>query len=194
MFPLNTPSKKIEIYSETLESFNYEDCPAHAKWIEPSEWLGSKNADRFPLHLISNQPKNRLHGQMDNGSFSLSSKIKGREPALLHPKAASERGIENGDIIKIFNDRGAILAGASLSNDIRKGVIRVHTGAWFDPIKPGVPGSLDKHGNPNVLTLDRGTSRLSQGPSSHSTLVEISKFTEELPEITAFQTPDIKES
>lgn len=194
MFPLNTPSKKIEIYSETLESFNYEDCPAHAKWIEPSEWLGSKNADRFPLHLISNQPKNRLHGQMDNGSFSLSSKIKGREPAILHPKDASERGIENGDIIKIFNDRGAILAGASLSNDIRKGVIRVHTGAWFDPIKPGVPGSLDKHGNPNVLTLDRGTSRLSQGPSSHSTLVEISKFTEELPEITAFQTPDIKES
>ena len=160
---------------------------------EPSEWLGSENAKEFPLHLISNQPKNRLHGQMDNGSLSLSSKIKGREPAIINPNDASERDIEDGDVIKVFNNRGAMLAGARLSDEIRRGVIRVHTGAWFDPIEPGVSGSLDKHGNPNVLTLDRGTSSLSQGPSSHSTLVEICKFTEELPEITAFQTPDISE-
>ncbi|MED5579451.1 MAG: molybdopterin guanine dinucleotide-containing S/N-oxide reductase [Nitrospinota bacterium] len=193
-FPLNTPSKKIEIFSKTLESFNYEDCPPHSKWIEPSEWLGSDIAKQFPLHLISNQPKNRLHGQMDHGSCSLSTKIKGREPAVIHPKEASRRGIEDGDVIKIFNERGSILAGASLSEDIREGVIQIYTGAWFDPVEPGVPGSLDKHGNPNVLTLDKGTSSLSQGPSSHSTLVEVSKFTEKLPEVTAFQTPEIMET
>jgi biotin/methionine sulfoxide reductase len=71
--------------------------------------------------------------------------------------------------------------------------MQLATGAWYDPADPGVPGSLDKHGNPNVLTLDRGTSRLAQGSSAQTTLVQIEKFVGELSAITAFEPPIVRE-
>jgi biotin/methionine sulfoxide reductase len=63
------------------------------------------------------------------------------------------------------------------------------TGAWYDPLVPGEIGTLDKHGNPNVLTLDKGTSRLGQGPIAHTALVEVERFDGELPPLTAFELP-----
>ena len=84
---------------------------------------------------------------------------------------------------------GAILAGAVLTDDIRPGVIQISTGAWYDPLEPGVIGSLDKHGNPNVLTLDKGTSSLAQGPSAQTTLVQVEKYIGEPPQVSAFKPP-----
>lgn len=78
--PLQTPSGRIEIFSETIAGFGYEDCPGHPVWLEPVEWLGSPQVERFPLHLISNQPRTRLHGQLDPGGVSRERKIAGREP------------------------------------------------------------------------------------------------------------------
>jgi len=91
--------------------------------------------------------------------------------------------------VRVFNQRGAILAGAVVTDDIRGGVIQISTGAWYDPLEPGVIGSLDKHGNPNVLTLDKGTSRLAQGPSAQTTLVQVEKFNGEPPPVSAFENP-----
>jgi len=126
---------------------------------------------------------------MDMGRVSQGSKIAGREPMRINPADAARRGIAEGDIVRVFNDRGAILAGAVLSDALRPGVIQIATGAWFDPEQPGVVGSLDKHGNPNVLTLDKGTSRLAQGPSAQTALVEVEKFVGEPPPLTAFTPP-----
>jgi biotin/methionine sulfoxide reductase len=126
---------------------------------------------------------------MDHGKVSRESKIQGREPVHLNPGDAEARGIKAGDIVRIYNDRGHVLAGAVLSDDVRPGVIRLSTGAWYDPAEPGNPGSLDKHGNPNVLTPDRGTSRLAQGPIAHSALVEVELYTGEAPPVTAFDPP-----
>ncbi|MEJ2026593.1 MAG: hypothetical protein P8X52_03770 [Limibacillus sp.] len=56
-------------------------------------------------------------------------------------------------------------------------------------MEPGRSGSLEKHGNPNVLTHDRRTSRLTQGPAAHSTLIEIERFEDEPPPVTAFEAP-----
>jgi biotin/methionine sulfoxide reductase len=70
-------------------------------------------------------------------------------------------------------------------------VIQISTGAWYDPVEPGTIGSLDKHGNPNVLTLDKGTSRLAQGPSAQTTLVQVEKFVGDPPPVSAFETPMI---
>jgi biotin/methionine sulfoxide reductase len=190
---LATPSGRVEIFSERIESFGYSDCPGHAVWIEPAEWLGSGKARDYPLHLLTTQPETRLHGQMDMGRISQQSKICGREPIRINSHDAAARGIRTGDVVQVFNDRGAVLAGAILTDEIRPGVVQLATGAWFDPVEPGVPGSLDKHGNPNVLTLDRGTSRLAQGSSAQTTLVQIEKFVGELPAITAFEPPIISE-
>ena len=184
--PLATPSGKIEIYSETVDGFGYADCPAHPVWIEPYEWLGNANGDQ--LHLISNQPGTKLHSQMDHGSVSRAGKIKDREPVLLNPRDAQERGISEGDVIRLFNDRGACLGVAVVSDKIREGVVQMTTGAWWDPDETG----MCRHGNPNALTQDAGTSSLGQGPTAHTCLVEIEKFAETPPRVEAYDPPVIK--
>jgi biotin/methionine sulfoxide reductase len=189
--PLPTPSGRIEIFSETIAGFGYDDCPGHAVWIEPNEWLGGEAAARYPLHLVSNQPVTRLHSQLDNGAVSRNSKVFGREPATFHPQDAAARGIRSGDVVRLFNDRGACLAGAVLSAGVSPGTVQLATGAWYDPAEPGSDGALDLHGNPNVLTLDLPTSKLAQAPISHTTLVEAERFPDEPPDIAAFQPPSI---
>lgn len=181
---LPTPSGRIEIYSERIASFGYADCPGHPVWLE-------KTPQDYPLHLLSNQPKTRLHSQYDHGSYSRSSKIQQREPLTLNLEDARARGIGEGDVVKVFNGRGAFLAGVILSDNIRPGVVQIATGAWFDPLVHGEPGSLDKHGNPNMITHDVGSSSLSQGCSAQTATVEIVKWEGELPGITAFEPPVI---
>ncbi|WP_420405287.1 molybdopterin guanine dinucleotide-containing S/N-oxide reductase [Nisaea sp.] len=191
--PLRTPSGKIELFSEKIESFGYADCRGHPVWLEPYEWLGAPEAESYPLHLISNQPKTRLHSQLDSGAISRGSKIQDREPMSMHPDDAAARGIENGDVVRLYNDRGACLAGVIVTDAVRPGVVQLSTGAWYDPEEPGVIGSLCKHGNPNVLTRDKGTSSLGQGPSAHSVLVEVEKYQGTPPPVTAFVPPEILE-
>ncbi|MBC6439349.1 MAG: molybdopterin-dependent oxidoreductase [Rhodospirillales bacterium] len=187
--PLPTPSGKIELFSETIAGFGYNDCPGHAVWREPREWLGSADAAHHPLHLMSDQPAGRLHSQLDPGSASQATKIRGREPCLIHPDDAAARGIVDGDILRIFNGRGACLAGAVVTERIRPGVINVATGSWFDSDEPGEPSALERHGNPNVLTRDQGCSSLSQGPSCNSALVQCERFGGNLPPVEAYDLP-----
>jgi len=186
--PLPTPSGRIEIFSETIDGFGYDDCPGHPAWLEPAEWLGGEAAGRFPLHLVSNQPTTRLHSQLDCGATSIAAKIQGREAMLIHPDDAGPRGIADGDVVRLYNDRGQCLAGARVTPDVMAGVVVLPTGAWYDP---ETPGGLDRHGNPNVLTLDKGTSRLAQGSSAHTALVEVERLEGPAPAVKAFEPPEI---
>ncbi|MCZ6872048.1 MAG: molybdopterin-dependent oxidoreductase, partial [bacterium] len=188
---LRTPSGRIEIFSDTIAGSHYDDCPGHPVWQEPSEWLGSKKAHKYPLHMISNQPRSRLHSQLDFGAVSRAAKVANREPVWINRHDAAARGISDGDVVRLYNDRGACLAGAVVTDIIRPGVVQLATGAWFDPVDPATPGSLDKHGNPNVLTLDKGTSKLAQSCSAQTALVDIERFTGELPELTVFSPPQV---
>jgi biotin/methionine sulfoxide reductase len=184
--PLNTPSGRIELFSESIAGFEYDDCPGHPTWIEPFERLGTEAAERWPLHLISNQPRTRLHSQYDHGELSKASKVHDREPVRLHPDDAAARGIDDGTVVRLFNDRGACLAGAVISDAVAPGVVQLATGAWYDP----APDGTCIHGNPNVLTRDKGTSKLAQGPSSNTCLVEVERFEGTLPPVTAFDAPE----
>jgi biotin/methionine sulfoxide reductase len=192
--PLPTPSGRIEIGSQAIADFGYADCPGHPAWLEPAEWLGAAGATPGQLHLLSHQPHTKLHSQYDHGALSLENKIRGREPVLMHPADAAERGIAAGDIVRVFNARGACLAGVRLEAGLLRGVAMMATGAWYDPLDVSAAGTLDKHGNPNVLTRDRGTSRLTQGCSAHTTLVEIERHAGEPPAITAFTPPSFSEA
>ena len=187
--PLKTPSGKIEIFSETIASFGYDDCPGHATWLEPIEWLGSATAKRYPLHMLSDQPTDKLHSQLDHSPHARATKVKGRQPVTMHPDDAAARGIADGDLLRVFNDRGACLAAARLSDRIRRGVVRLSTGAWFDPEDAGSNRPLEKHGNPNALTLDVGASKLSQGCIAQTCLVEIERFDGPAPPVTAHRLP-----
>jgi biotin/methionine sulfoxide reductase len=191
--PLGTPSGRIEIFSATIDSFGYTDCPGHPSWLEPTEWLGAPLAQRYPLHLIANNPTTRLHSQLDVGAFSQSSKVQGREPMRINPADAAARGIRNGDVVRVFNDRGSCLAGAVVTDTVRPRVVQLSTGAWYDPFDPADPDAMCVHGNPNVLTFDRGTSKLAQGCSGQHALVEVERWTGPLPPIRAYDPPAMEQ-
>ncbi|MBK0867814.1 molybdopterin-dependent oxidoreductase [Saccharopolyspora sp. HNM0986] len=188
--PLATPSGRIELRSATIAGFGLPDVPGHPVWREPADGLHDA---RLPLRLIAHQPRTRLHGQGDVGALSRSSKIRGREPLRLHPAEARGRGIADGDVVRVFNDRGACLAGALLTEDVLPGVAVLATGAWYDPVDhPGQPGgSWCVHGNPNVLTPDRPTSALSQGCAGQQTRVQVEPFEEEPPPLNHDRPPRI---
>jgi biotin/methionine sulfoxide reductase len=186
---LPTPSGRIELFSVTIAGFGYDDCPGHPTWLPPSDGHGSAAMQSFPLQLVANQPATRLHSQLDFGAVSAASKIRGREPMLIHPSDAAARGIRDGDIVRLDNDRGACLAAAVLSDDLRPGVVQLSTGAWYDPEDPAEDNPLCVHGNPNVLTRDVGTSRLSQGCTGQLTCVQVALFTGNLPPIGAYDPP-----
>jgi biotin/methionine sulfoxide reductase len=187
--PLPTPGGKVEIASPAIAEFGYHDCPGHPAWLPPREGASSPLATRFPLQLVANQPATRLHSQLDFGATSLASKIKGREPIRIHPRDAAVRGIGDGDVVRLFNDRGACLAAAVLSEALRPGVVQLSTGAWYDPEYPDGDKPMCVHGNPNVLTRDAGTSNLAQGCTGQLTLVEIVRFDARLPPVKAFDPP-----
>ena len=180
--PLPTPSGRIEIFSETIASFGEATCPGHAAWLGP----GNSPRAAAPLHLVANQPATRLHSQLDFGGHSAEAKHRGREVARMHPADAAARGIADGDIIRLSNERGACLAGVRLTEDIRQGVVQLPTGAWYDPADPADDKPLCVHGNPNVLTQDEGTSNLAQGCTGQLTTVEVERFNGNLPPIRAF--------
>ena len=92
-------------------------------------------------------------------------------------------------LVKVFNDRGSCLAVTKITKTIMQGVVNIPTGAWLDPSKSGNISCV--HGNPNVLTIDIGTSKLAQGPSAHTCLVEIQPFEGEPPKVTAFDPPKL---
>ena len=184
---LGTPSGLIEIYSDTIAAMNYKDCGAHPMWFEPVEWLGMKDKPA-KFHLLSLHPLDRLHSQQSNTSNRKRYAVAGREPVLINTEDAKELGIKQGDLVRVYNARGEILAGANVSDDIMRGVVQIFEGAWYDPNAEG----LCKNGNPNVLTIDLPTSELANGNISHTALVNIELYKHKAGEdikLTAFMPP-----
>ncbi len=185
--PVSTASGLIEFVSPYVGKLGYDDCPAHPTWIEPVEWKGSKGGDKFPLQLISPHPPFRLHSQMCNTETRKSYTVADREPVVINAEDAATRGIKNGDIVRLFNDRGQVLAGAIVTPDILKGTICLHKGGWYDPAKPGEKGALDKYGSPNLLTLDQPlSSRFAQATIAGTAICDVEKWKGETLPVTAF--------
>jgi biotin/methionine sulfoxide reductase len=184
--PLKTRSGKIELQSQSIAEMQLEDCPDSPQWMPPVEGVFDAASDE--LHLISGQPDTRLHSQNDNGSVSRASKHLGREVCTLHPYTAKVHGLVAGDIALIENKRGACLAGVAVSDTLRRDCLALSTGAWLD--LRTIDGKLICiHGNPNMVTLDKGSTHLSQGNIAHTTVVRVSKWTKALPEISVFDQP-----
>jgi len=166
--PLRTASGRIELVSETLRGLD-TDCGFHPAWREPVEWLGAATAVEYPLHLVSHQPADRLHSQLNKTPAVTKGRIAGCERIMLNPQDAADRGLQPGDRVRVFNGRGQILAGLALDEGIMKGVCVIATGADYMPDHTGI----DVGGAANTLTLDIGTSSLTQGPNAMSCLVQV---------------------
>lgn len=190
--PLKTPSGRIEITSSTIAAFEgtHRIFP-HPAWYEPVEWLGGAGP-QFKFHLISGQPADKLHSQLDHGQVSRAAKVKGRTPLHIHPEDAAGLGLSEGDCLRVYNLRGACLATAVLNPDMRRNVVQMSTGAWLDAVPQDDGTLLCRHGNPNMVTRDCGTSQLAQGPVAHSCLVAVEPYTTAT-SIEAFLPPDIQD-
>ncbi len=177
--PLRTESGRIVLGSRRLVELAYPDCLPHPAWLPPLEWLGG---GRPGLHLMSRQPEGRLHSQLEQGKASLAGKRAGREAVQINPEDAAARGISDGQTVRLWNQRGACIATAVLTADLRPGVVILPTGAWYTP---DGPGGLDLAGNPNVLTPDIPSSMLGQGCSAHTCMVEVEPYRINRPEAAA---------
>lgn len=187
--PLGTESGKIEIFSKKIESYKYDDCPAHPTWMEPTEWLGAKMAEEYPFALLTSKSRYRLHSQLDSTASNLFANVEDREPVWIHPDAAKKLGLKSGDVAKVTSRRGSVLAGVIVTDRIRPDTVVIHHGGWYSLEEPGEEGSLDVHGCDNVLTIDIPSSKLSCGNVANSTQVKIERWDDELEPIMAHVQP-----
>jgi anaerobic selenocysteine-containing dehydrogenase len=184
--PLTTPSGKIEFYSSRLAEHFPEDRerPPVPHWIPDGE-SHQENRDgergrRYPLLVVSNHPRWRVHSQHDDMSWLReihTCKVKGPdgycyEPLWIHPSDAAPRGVADGDVVKVHNERGAVLAGAWLTERIRPGAVYIDHGARWDPI---APGELDRGGAINTITPHNLTSKNATGMVCSGFLVEVER-------------------
>jgi trimethylamine-N-oxide reductase (cytochrome c) len=94
------------------------------------------------------------------------------QTAWIHPVDAAKKGIKTGDIVKVFNERGAVLLGAYVTERIMPGAVYVDHGARYDPI---VPGELDRGGAINTITPRNTTSKNATGMVSGGFLLDIER-------------------
>jgi trimethylamine-N-oxide reductase (cytochrome c) len=184
--PLPTPSGKLEFYSERLAQHfpDDEERPPVPHWIEKSmshdERISGQRAKKYPLLLMSNHPKWRMHAQCDDITWTRENytcKVKGAdgykyEPLWMNPSDAKKRGIKNGDIVKIFNERGIVLAGALVWERIIPGAVSIDHGARVDPI---IPGKVDRGGAVNLISPGGIASQNCAGEATSGYVVEVQK-------------------
>jgi len=190
---LRTPSGKIELFSEKVASFGYNDCPGYPAWIEPTEGPASYMAKKYPFQLITPHPIHRLHSQLDNTSLGAKHKVAGREPVYMNKFDARRMGLKHGDTVEVYNSRGTVLAGVVPTEKITRGVLAIEEGAWYAAENPSKDNSRCVSGQVNILTSDRPTSRLAQAISANTCLVAIRKAGGKLPRNTAYDSPPVRE-
>lgn len=170
---LRTPSGKIEIYSERLDKMGKdwgipEELPGLPKYIPAWEGPESPLISKYPIQCIGHHTKRRVHSTHDNNPW-----MEELEPqrVWINELDAAERGIKDGDMVKVWNDRGVIHLPAFVTRTIMPGVASIPQGAWYTPNKEGV----DVRGNINTITKYHPTPG-AKGNPQHTNLIQIAKL------------------
>ena len=166
--PLQTPSGKIEIFSKKLYDLgNPDEIPAIPKYIQEWESPFGPEAQQFPLQAIGHHTMQRVHSTHDNVDW-LQEAFPQR--VFINPLDAQARGIRDGDQVKVFNSRGAMILPCRLTKRILPGVVDIPQGAWWTPDEEGV----DRRGSVNTLTSERWTP-LAFGTAQHTIMVQVER-------------------
>ncbi len=186
---LGTESGKIQLFSPKVAGYGYADCLGHPAYFEPNESLNTATK-QAPLGAVVGKSRYRLHSQLDSTTSHSYYDIDGREPCLINPKDAKDRGIKNGDLLLVSNKRGKCMSVAYVSEQVMPGVICIKEGAWFAPAETQ-HGLVDVHGSSNSLTQDIPTSSLAQGNVSNTILCQVEKWTGDIPEMYVWDQPKV---
>jgi trimethylamine-N-oxide reductase (cytochrome c) len=185
---LQTTSGLIEFESSSLKRFDPDDeeRPVIPKYI-PS-WEGHHTTElysKYPLQLISPHPRFSFH-TMGDAKESWVNEVKDHRVlkddghyywiVRINSKDAANRGIEESDLVKIFNDRGVVICAAQVTERLPPGTVHSYE-SCADYVPLGKPGeSADIAGCINILTPSRFITKKSSGMAPNSCLVEVEKF------------------
>jgi anaerobic dimethyl sulfoxide reductase subunit A len=170
-FPLATPTGKIEIFSAALAGMKQPgEIPAVPKYLTEWESPFGTESVKYPLQAMGHHYMPRVHSTHHNNEWSMEAFP---QRAFMSFEDALKRNIRNGDLVKIFNDRGSMIIKCRLTRKIMPGVVDIPQGAWYNPDNKGI----DRGGNINVLTTDRWTA-LAKGNAQHTIMVQIEKYNE----------------
>ncbi|MCD8122536.1 MAG: molybdopterin-dependent oxidoreductase [Clostridiales bacterium] len=163
----HTPSGKIEIFSKELYDFGQpDDIPAIPKYVPTPRGYEDPLREKYLLQLIGWHTRRRCHSIHDNNEWQDEVEM----PSVwMNPADADSRGIENGDLVEVYNEIGRVRLPATLTNRIMEGVAAMSQGAWYTPDADGT----DIRGSINVLTSAAEPSPLAKGNPQHTNLVEI---------------------
>ncbi|MBI4787635.1 MAG: molybdopterin-dependent oxidoreductase [Chloroflexi bacterium] len=164
---LNTPSGKIEIFSQRLHSMDNAEIPAVPKYIPEWESPFGPEAQQYPLQAVGHHTLHRVHSSHDNNDW-LEEAFPQR--VFINPIEAQARGIADGDSVKVYNARGAIVLPCRVTNRVMPGVVDIPEGAWWTPDENGI----DRRGNINVLTSERWTP-LAFATAQHTAMVQVER-------------------
>jgi len=173
--PLTTPSGKIEIFSSNLHTISKtwkmeegNTVTALPEYVRSREMPGDPLQAKYPIQCIGHHYKQRTHSSYGNVAW-----LKEAHPqqVWVNELDARARGIQHGDKVKVFNDRGVVILPAYVTLRIAPGVASMPQGAWYAPEKAG---GVDLGGSVNTLTSHFPTA-YSKANGQHSNLVEIVK-------------------
>ncbi|MCH8309110.1 MAG: dimethyl sulfoxide reductase subunit A, partial [Chloroflexi bacterium] len=160
------PAGKIEIYSQQITDMNDPLLPPIPKYIETWESCNDPLAEKYPLQLLSTHFWRRAHSQYDNLSWLRELETQAVE---MNSADAQARGISDGDMVQVFNDRGEMVIPAKVTQRIMPGVVDIPEGGWYTPDEQGI----DRGGCPNVLSRDEASP--AGAFTSNTCLVQVQK-------------------
>ncbi|MEM8917490.1 MAG: molybdopterin-dependent oxidoreductase [Pseudomonadota bacterium] len=184
---LQTPSGKFEFVPTTLRRMEEQqpDRPAVNRYTPSWEGPHTKElADKYPLQMISSHSRYSFHTHADNTPYTDQitdhrAFVEGHYYWLLRMSAkdAEDRGIQDRDLVKVFNDRGSVICAADVSPMVGKGSVKGYqSSAKFTLVTIGNE-TVEIGGCLNMLTPERSQTSKTHSMSPNSTLVEIEKFT-----------------
>jgi len=181
---LETPSGKIEFFSQRIQKYLPEDRerPPIPHFIPSWEGSTSPLVEKYPLQLLVPHARYSFHTQGENVSWIRAIPLHRVHkdnynywPIQIHPSDAEPRGIRNGDLVRAYNDRGAVILIARVTERVRPGTLHSVTAGGYDPVEPGKVGSLDRGGAVNLLMPARMMSANAPGQVTQG-LVQIEKW------------------
>lgn len=155
-YPLDTPSGRIELYSDAYAKTGFSPVP-ECRILPPD--------DRFPFRLITPHARFRTHSQNHNIPW-----FKARQEDLIsmHPRDAESRGVKDNEEVLVRSPQGAMRIRVRVTDEIMEGVVSACEGVWpvFDTDGTETAGSV------NVLTSTVPTEP-SMGSRTHSVPVNV---------------------
>jgi anaerobic selenocysteine-containing dehydrogenase len=160
-FVFPTPSGRIELLSqEAAARWGVDEVPDYSE-PEESAVLSGDESQRYPLYFITPNTKNRIHSQFNN--LETIAKLSPEPLVQVHPDDAHTRAIGDGDVVRIFNDRGELRIKARLDWGIKPGCVAVTNGWW-----------ITQGGTVNFCSYGRETD-MGHGAAFHDNLVDIER-------------------